>query len=144
MAPNKDSIFFVNQIGNAIGTNLFCSGIFLDQLTLVPLNMYFLLIVLGQCFFCGSFLLFMFHVCLCYLVLSVPCSLVVTSWERADLLAFLCVMCSCVFVTFPYDVPGQVWYLIVSIPDLCLLVYFKCLSWVFEGNNLKYVKDRQI
>ena len=27
-------------------------------------------------------------------------------------------------VTFPYGVPGQVWYLIVSIPDLCLLLYF--------------------
>ena len=26
--------------------------------------------------------------------------------------------------TFPYGVPSQVWYLIVSIPDLCLLLYF--------------------
>ena len=26
-------------------------------------------------------------------------------------------------VTFPYDVPSQVWYLIVSIPDLCLHLY---------------------
>ena len=30
---------------------------------------------------------------------------------------------SCVFVTFPYGVPGQVWYLIVSILDLCLLYF---------------------
>ena len=30
----------------------------------------------------------------------------------------------CVFVTFPCGVLGQVWYLIVSIPDLCLLSYF--------------------
>ena len=36
----------------------------------------------------------------------------------------MCVIFSCVFVTFPYGVPGQVWYLIVSIPDLCLLLYF--------------------
>ena len=28
------------------------------------------------------------------------------------------------FVTFPYGILGQVWYLIVSIPDLCLLPYF--------------------
>ena len=41
-----------------------------------------------------------------------------------DLLALLCVVYSCVFVTFPYGVPGQVWYLIVSIPDLCLLPFF--------------------
>ena len=49
----------------------------------------------------------MFHVCLYYTVLSVPFSLVITCWERADLLAFLSVMCPCVFVTFPYGVSGQ-------------------------------------
>ena len=31
---------------------------------------------------------------------------------------------SCVFVTFPCGVLCQVWYLIVSMPDLCLLLYF--------------------
>ena len=31
---------------------------------------------------------------------------------------------SCVFVTFSVGVLVQVWYLIVSIPDLCLLTYF--------------------
>ena len=41
------------------------------------------------------------------------------------LLALLCVMFSCVFVTFSYGVLGQVWYLIVSIPDFCLLLYFQ-------------------
>ena len=29
----------------------------------------------------------------------------------------------CVFVTFPYGVSGKVWYLIVSIPDICLLSF---------------------
>ena len=28
------------------------------------------------------------------------------------------------FVTFPYGALGQVWYLIVLIPDLCHLLYF--------------------
>ena len=32
---------------------------------------------------------------------------------------------SCVFATFPCYVLGQAWYLIISIPDLCLLTYFK-------------------
>ena len=32
-------------------------------------------------------------------------------------------MFSCVFVTFPCGVLGLVWYLIVSIPDFCLLPY---------------------
>ena len=41
-----------------------------------------------------------------------------------DFLALLCVMFSCVFVTFPYGILGQVWYLIVSIPDRFLLSYF--------------------
>ena len=31
---------------------------------------------------------------------------------------------SCVLVTFPCGVPGKAWYLIVSIPDLCLLPNF--------------------
>ena len=35
-------------------------------------------------------------------------SLVVTSWERADLLALLYVMISCVFVIHLYGVLGQV------------------------------------
>ena len=39
-------------------------------------------------------------------------------------MAFLYVMLSCVVVTFQYDVLGQVWYLIVWIPYLCLLPYF--------------------
>ena len=51
---------------------------------------------------------------------KVYCSLVVTCWERANLLALLYVMFSCVFVTFPSGVLGQVWYLIVLIPDLWL------------------------
>ena len=46
--------------------------------------------------FVDPFLVFMFHVYLCYAVLSVPCSLAVTCWERADLLAVLC----CVFLCF--------------------------------------------
>ena len=55
---------------------------------------------------------------LCCLVYSLqPC------WERADLLALLCVTFSCVFVTFPYAISGQVWYLIELIPDLCLILY---------------------
>ena len=36
----------------------------------------------------------------------------------------LFVMFNCVFVTFPCGILDQVWYLIVSIPDLCRLSYF--------------------
>ena len=36
----------------------------------------------------------------------------------------MCDVFLCVFLPFPYCVPGQVQYLIVSIPDLCHLSYF--------------------
>ena len=63
-------------------------------------------------------LLFVFRVC--HVFLYVGCSLVVTCWESADLLAILFVMFHYDFVTFPCGVQGQVWCLIVSISDLCL------------------------
>ena len=56
--------------------------------------------------------------------MSVHCSLVVTYWERANLLALLFVMSSCIFVTLPCGVLGQLWFLIVLTPDLCLLPCF--------------------
>ena len=54
-------------------------------------------------------LLFVFCVSLCHTALSVPCSIMVTYWERIDLLNLLCVMLSCVLVTVPHGVLGQVW-----------------------------------
>ena len=62
----------------------------------------------------GTFLLFMFV----FAILS--CLFLAALWT---LLALLYVVFFC-FVTFPYVVLGQVWYLIVVIPDLCLLPYF--------------------
>ena len=61
----------------------------------------------------------MLIVYLCYAALSVSYQPVVTCCERADLLALLCVLFSCVFFfTFIYVVSGQVWYLSISVPDL--------------------------
>ena len=68
-------------------------------------------------------LLFVLRVCLCHTILSAPGSLVVTYCERAYR---LCVMFSCVFVNFLYGVMGQVWYLIVTIPDRWLRPYVDC------------------
>ena len=65
---------------------------------------------------------FVFRVCRA--VVSIPCSLVVTCWERANLLALSFVIFTCVYVTFLYGVLGQLWYLIVSIPDRFLFPYF--------------------
>ena len=54
---------------------------------------------------------------------SVDMCFVVTSWERAGLLALVCGVLLWV-CHFPIRILGQVWYLIVSIPDLCTLTYF--------------------
>ena len=66
-------------------------------------------------YFC---LVFVMHTCG-----SVYWYLVVTCWERADLVSLVCYVQwgSCYF---PIDILGQVWCLIVSIPDLCPLSYF--------------------
>ena len=66
--------------------------------------------------------------CVCHTFLSVHCSLSVTCWERANLLSFLYVMFYCVIFTFICDVLGLEWYLIVSIPDLCLLPYYELIQ----------------
>ena len=62
--------------------------------------------------------------CLFCLVFAMPLwtsiymCLVVTCWERADLFAPFCgVLC-----WLPIVILGQVWYSIVSIPDLCTLL----------------------
>ena len=58
-----------------------------------------------------------FESCVSYAVASGHCCLVVTCWERADLLALVGDV-YCIFVAFPYGILGQAWYLIVSFPDL--------------------------
>ena len=65
----------------------------------------------------------LFMSCVFHSFASVHCCLMVTCWERADLLGLVS-MFNCVFVTFPCGVLGQEWYLLVSIPDLCHLSYF--------------------
>ena len=82
-----------------------------------PSSKTFLLTVPRRHFFCRSIVLFMS--CVFHAFVYVHCCLVVTCWERADLLALVCI-----FVTFPYGILGQVWYLIVLIPDHCRLSYF--------------------
>ena len=67
------------------------------------------------------FFLFMFH--FFHAVMSVHCSLVVTCLEKANRGSLVCDVFLC-FVTFQLGIPGQVWYSIVSFPDLCLLPYF--------------------
>ena len=62
------------------------------------------------------------HLCYLCLVFSMLSSLFITAlWSPAGNFLtswLLFVMFNCVFVTFPCGIMGQVWNLIVSIPDL--------------------------
>ena len=50
----------------------------------------------------------MFHVGVCCIVVSVPCSLVVDCWERADLLAVVFVVCLSLSQRCPGPIKGEV------------------------------------
>ena len=63
------------------------------------------------------------------------CLLIAALWSPAGIgltfwLSF--VVLNCVVVTFPFGILGQVWYLIVSIPDLCSLSYFHTVRIVLH------------
>ena len=72
-------------------------------------------------------LLWIICVFLCLVFLMLSHLIIVALWspcsERTDLLALVGDV-YCIFVTFPCGILGQVWYLIVSFPDLCRLSYF--------------------
>ena len=65
------------------------------------------------------------HLCyLCLVFVTLSHLLIVALWLSAGkrLTSWLWfVMLNCVYVTFPSGILGQVWYLIVSISDLCHL-----------------------
>ena len=74
------------------------------------------------CFFCLVFAMPLSHLIIC--ALWSPAGKGLTSW-----LSF--VVSNCEFVTFPLvSWVRQVWYLIVSIPDLCTLTYLDARSMV--------------
>ena len=68
------------------------------------------------------------HLCyLCLVFVMLSCLFIAALWSLAGKgLTFwlLFVMSNCDFVTFPCGILGQVWYLIVLIPDLCHLSYY--------------------
>ena len=63
--------------------------------------------------------------CVSHAFASVNCCLVVTCCERADLMALVGDVCFLYFVTFTCGILSQVWYWIVSFPDLSCLSCFE-------------------
>ena len=70
----------------------------------------------------------MFFSVLCLLCLCARlfmCALWSPAWKGlASWLSFARLWCLTVSLSFPIGILGQVWYLIVSIPDLCTLTFF--------------------
>ena len=68
------------------------------------------------------------HLCyFCVAFAMLSCMLIVALWSHAGkgLTSWLpFVLLNCVNATFPYSILGQVWYLIISIPDRCPISYF--------------------
>ena len=90
-----------------------------------PKNMPFILLTIQmRCFFCCPLYL-MFLICLSYVAVSAPCSLVITCGN--SLTSWLsCVLCFLVVLSrFHCGVLVQVWCLGVSIPDLWLPIYYE-------------------
>ena len=93
-----------------------------------PSSKIFLLTVPRRCLFSGSFALFIscvlsrFHACS-----LLPCGpLLGKGWPFGS-----CLWCFIsVFATFPCCILGQVWYLIVTIPDFCHLPYSTIMTWI--------------
>ena len=81
------------------------------------------------------------HLCyLCLVFVMVSRLFISALWSTAGkgLTSWLLfVMSYCDFVFFPCGILGQVWYLIVMIPDLCHLSYFyyEIAFHIFTNNN---------
>ena len=63
-----------------------------------------------------------------FVFIMLSCLFIAAVWSPAGkglTLQLSCVRCFLVLVSFPYGFSVQVWYLIVSIPDLCHLLYFR-------------------
>ena len=82
----------------------------------------------------------MFMFCLMF-AMSLFASVYMCCLERADLLALICGVYLWV-CNFPIGILGQVWYLIVSTPDLCTLTSFNSRCWVQAYVSRKYYVSR--
>ena len=63
-----------------------------------------------------------------------------TSWLLFDLVCDV----YCDFVTFPFGIQGQVWYLIVSIPDPCFLSLILGWKASTQNTNCLYRTNRML
>ena len=82
------------------------------------------------------------YLCLVFVKLShlFIVALLSPAGKKADLLALVGDV-YCIFVTFPCGILGQVWYLIVFIPDHCRLSYF--YAYIYLNDCLESERGRE-
>ena len=108
-----------------------------------PSSKIFLLTVPRWCFFCGSFVLFIF--CVCHAFPSVHFCLVVTWRERADLLALICDVYCDLLLSYlvSWDRCGNWLYqflilaVLLALPSNGSLLFSGCLmiyAWIFAAS----------
>ena len=76
----------------------------------------------------------LFMSCVCHAFASVRCCLVITCWEKADLLALVRDVWLC-FCQFPMWYPGSGVVLDCIDPDLCRLSYFENSMVILVAEN---------
>ena len=99
---NKTVLHFFRFILTAlISKNYYTIFLFFSQIKW--LKIHFELFLMHNTLLASILMFFFYYLCfvfVCHIVLSVPYSLVVICWERADLLALLCMIFSCVLSIF--------------------------------------------
>ena len=83
------------------------------------------------------------YVCLVFVILS--CLFIAALWSPAGkgMTSWLLLgMSNCDIVTFPCGILGQVWYLIVLIPVLCRISYFKNTTRNRDHLRVKQIGSR--
>ena len=78
------------------------------------------------------------YLCLVFVMLSRLLIAALWSPEGKVITSWLLFVMFCDFVTFPFGILGQVWYLIVSIPDPC------CLSYILTNAMGQHMKQHNI
>ena len=81
------------------------------------------------------------HLFFCLVCVMLSCLFIAALWSHdgKELTSWLSFMIfNCEFVAFQCGILGQVWYLVVLIPDLCCLSYFRAYTLLYNSEAYCY------
>ena len=91
---------------------------------------------------CSKGVLLLWTICyFCLVFIMLSCMFIAALWlnDGKGLTSWLSFMMSnCEFVAFQCGILGQVWYLVVLIPDLCCLSYFRAYILLYNSEAYYY------